>query len=442
MTQGSAAAPAAEARGTCNDGPLAGVRVLDLTSVLFGPYACQWLGDFGADVIKVEGPGGDNARHFEPMRSPGMGTTFLGANRNKRSIGLDLKTPAGLATLMRLTATADVLVHNIRPDAAARLGIDYAHMRAAKSDLIYASANGFGRSGPYAGRPAYDDIIQSASGLADLASQIPPAAGQTGRPPIYTPASIADKISGLTLLAAVLAALYHRARTGEGQELEVPMFETMVAFNLVEHFTGGMLDPVNGKIGYPRLLSPDRRPYRTKDGWITVLPYSDKHWRAFFTAAGRPDLLDDPRVNDTRMRSREVGTLYAILTDVMPTRTTAEWLRLMAEADVPATRVNSLEELMVDPHLSSVGFFKDVEHPSEGRIRQPDVPVRFSASTPDALRLPAPRLGEQTRQILAEIGLSVSEIDSLIQSGAAFDVSGAEPPPAPGTTNSGKGSST
>lgn len=394
-------------------GPLAGVRVIDLTSVVLGPLATQTLGDYGADVIKVESPDGDIMRHAEPARSPGMGAVFLNANRNKRSVVLDLKTPGGRSALQRLIAGADVFVHSMRPQAIARLGFDDAALRAIQPDIISCATWGFRADGPYGGRPAYDDVIQGMSGLADLFRR------RSGGAPEFAPSIMADKITGLTAFGAIAAALFHRARSGEGQAIEVPMFETLVAFNLVEHFAGHTFEPPVGDIGYTRALSPERRPYQTADGFIAVLPYATRHWVRFADVIGRPDLSDDPRVTDPATRSRHIEELYRIVADVMPARTTDDWLARISEADVPCVRVNTLEEVASDPHLAAIDFFEPLNHPSEGAIRTTAVPVVFSRTPGSATQRPAPRLGADTRDVLEEAGMSPAAVDDLIASGAA-----------------------
>ena len=394
-------------------GPLRGIRAIDLTSVVLGPFATQTLGDMGADVIKVESPEGDIMRHAEPARSPGMGAVFLNANRNKRSIVLDLKQAAAREVVLRLAASADVFMHAMRPKAIERLGLTDDAVRAVKTDIIYCAAWGFGIRGPYAGRPAYDDVIQGMSGLADLASV------RSGGPPEFAPSIIADKVTGLTAVNAITMALFHRERTGEGQQIEVPMFETMTAFNLVEHLAGKAFDPPQGPMGYSRAVSKQRRPFKTADGYMSVLPYSTRHWIGFFKAVGRDDLLTDPRVTDPAARIRDIDWLYSLVAEIMFSRTNAEWLELLRAADVPSVLVLPLNDLPDDPHLDAIGFFPTYEHPSEGTIRTTDVPVRFSATPGQPTRRPAPGLGANTREILSLAGYDDAEAEALIASGAA-----------------------
>jgi len=391
-------------------GPLAGVTVIDLTAVLLGPYATQILADLGADVIKIEPPEGDIARAAGVARHPGMGSLHLAINRNKRSVVLDLKQPAGAGVLRRLLEHADVMIHNMRAAAIARLGFDYEAVRAVNPRIVYCAAYGFGERGPYRDYPAYDDLIQARSGIAALEHTQSPA-------PHFAPTLIADKTVGLTALYAVLAALFHRERSGAGQAIEVPMFETMVAFTLTEHLGGLTFEPPLGPAGYARVLSRDRRPHRTTDGHVAILPYTTRHWREFFALAGRPELADDPRIADPTTRNRHVGELYALVAELVATRPTAFWLDACQRADIPAAPVNPLEALPGDPHLAAVGLFAATEHPSEGAIREMRPPVGFSA-TPTSLRRPAPRLGADTAEVLREHGYDDTAIADLARQGA------------------------
>jgi crotonobetainyl-CoA:carnitine CoA-transferase CaiB-like acyl-CoA transferase len=394
-------------------GPLSGVRVVDCTTVVLGPWAAQQLGDLGADVIKVEPPDGDTTRQLGPMRNPDMGAFYLAVNRNKRSIVLDLKQDAARKALLRVCERADVFIHNYRPQAAARLGLSYEMFRAVNPRIVYVGTYGFRAAGPYGNKPAYDDIIQAASGLASLQSSI---AGE----PRYVPTIVADKTSSMTLLAHVLAALYHQARTGEGQELEVPMFESLAAWVMVEHLYGETFVPPNDTAGYKRILNPYRRPFKTKDGYLAILPYSDQNWRDFFTIAGQPDLLDDPRFKTFATRLRHIEVLYGELNAIAPSRTNAEWLGELDRHNIPAMIVNSLETLLHDPQLEATGFWQLAEHPSEGTMRLPGIPATYS-KTPGAIRRLPPRLGEHSVEILREHGLSPSEIDALLSSGATHE---------------------
>jgi crotonobetainyl-CoA:carnitine CoA-transferase CaiB-like acyl-CoA transferase len=391
-------------------GPLSGVRVVDCTTVVLGPWAAQQLGDLGADVVKVEPPEGDTTRQLGPMRNPDMGAFYLAVNRNKRSIVLDLKQDAARRVLLRLAAGADVLLHNYRPQAARRLGMAYETFRAVNPGLVYVGTYGFRAAGPYGDKPAYDDIIQAASGVASVQASI---AGE----PRYVPTIVADKTSSMTVLVAVLAALHHKARTGEGQEVEVPMFESMAAWIMVEHLYGETFVPAPETIGYKRILNRYRRPFRTKDGYLAILPYTDQNWRDFFVLAGRPDLLDDPRYRTLGSRLEHIETLYEELGKIATTRTNAEWLAELDRRNIPGMIVNSLESLLRDPHLESTGFWQVVEHPTEGTLRLPGIPAAYSRTPASIRRLP-PRLGEHSVEILREAGLDAGEIDAMLASGA------------------------
>lgn len=392
-------------------GPLAGVTIVDLTSVVMGPFASQILADLGADVIKVEAPEGDTVRYIGPSRSKGMGPMYLALNRNKRSIVLDLRHADGLAALKRLIAGADVLLFNIRPDSMERLGLGYDKVAAINPRIIYCGAYGFGEKGRYAGKPALDDLIQGAVGLPSLVGQV------TGEPR-YLPTNICDRTTGLTAVYSVTSALYARERTGRGQAIEVPMFETMTQFVLSDHMYGQTFDPPLADAGYVRLLAKDRRPCRTRDGFICVLIYIDKHWKNFCEMLDRQDMLQDPRFLHMSDRTRNVDALYAFVTEQIAQRTTAEWMEALARADIPAAPMHTPATLMDDPHLADVGLFQWIEHPSEGRIRSMGVPGTWSG-TPPAVRLHAPLLGENTREVLAQAGYSAMEIERLLGSGAA-----------------------
>jgi crotonobetainyl-CoA:carnitine CoA-transferase CaiB-like acyl-CoA transferase len=391
-------------------GPLHGVRVIDCTTVVLGPWAAQQLGDLGAEVIKVEPPEGDTTRQLGPMRNPDMGAFFLAVNRNKRSIVLDLKQESARKVLLKLASNADVFMHNYRPRAAKRLGLSYDMFRAVNPRLVYVGTYGFRATGPYADKPAYDDIIQAASGLASLQSAL------TGEPR-FVPTIVADKTSSMTLFAAVLAALYHQARTGEGQEVEVPMFESLAAWIMVEHLYGESFVPPIDSVGYKRVLSPHRKPFKTKDGHLAILPYTDQNWRDFFALNGRQDLLDDPRFKTLGSRLRHIDYLYGELVKIALTRTNAEWLAELDRLNIPAMTVNSLETLLRDPHLEATGFWQVMEHPSEGTLRMPGIPASY-AKTPGSIRRLPPRAGEHSLEVLREAGFGAAEIDALLATGA------------------------
>ncbi|MFN4135216.1 MAG: CaiB/BaiF CoA transferase family protein [Novosphingobium sp.] len=391
-------------------GPLAGVRVLDLTSVLMGPYATQIFADLGADVIKIEGPAGDTTRAIPPGPDATRGAMFLNVNRGKRSLALDLKQPAAREAVLRLAGSADVFIHSMRAQAIARLGLDYEALRKANPRIIYANLYGYGRSGPYRDYPAYDDIVQAASGIVDLQARL------SGGEPTYVANVIADKVSGLTGAYAVIAALFARERTGIGQEVEVPMFETMVSFAAVEHLVGALFQPPLGPPEYPRATSPSRRPYRTADGHVGVMIYNDKQWQAFFRELGDPEWSKDPMFASLRSRTQNIGAVLARVAQVMETRTTEEWMALFRRAEIPATPIASLSDLLDDPHLVQTGFWQERET-GLGTLRFPGIPTAFS-ETPGAIGEPGPALGADNMAVLAEAGFSADEIEALLASGA------------------------
>ncbi len=380
-------------------GPLTGVRVIDLTSVVMGPYATQILGDMGADVIKVESPEGEVTRYLTPFRNRGMSAAFLNLNRNKRGIALDLKSDDQRQVLIDLITGADVFVTTVRPQAMRRLGLDYESLRERNPRLIYCGAYGFSEEGPYAGRPAFDDIIQAMSGMASLQGENDPNGPQ------YVRTIFADKIVGCVVAYAIAMALYERERSGRGQAIEVPMFETMVSFNLVEHLAGETYYPARESMGYERVLSEYRKPYRTKDGYIGLLPYTAEQWVRFFEAAGRPEMAADPRVTDPALRSQKINELYRLLAEIVAERTTAEWVVLLRAADLPMTPVLAPEDLLEDEHLQAIGFFQREVHPSEGEVRTMGIPVSFSRTPGDIRRL-APLLDEHREEILLEAAKS------------------------------------
>lgn len=397
-------------------GPLHGVRVVELTSVVLGPWACQILADMGADVIKIEPPAGDSNRQLGASRHPGMAALYLTCNRNKRSVVLDVKQPAGRDALLDLVRTADVFVHNNRPQVMTKLGLDYAALQPLNPMLIYCGSYGYARKGPYGAKGALDDSIQSIAGIAMLNEMV---LGE----PRYLPTIVADKTTAITVVYGVLAALFSRERTGHGQELEVPMFETMVSYVMAEHLWGMTFEPPLGPPGYVRLMSVHRRPYRTRDGYVAVLPYMNAHWDTFCEVTGHPELKDDPRFRTMGDRTRNIDDTYAETARIMATRSTQEWLDLFASTSVPINRVNSLADLADDPHLLETGFWKTVEHPTEGRLRTTAFPVNFSATPADETRRHAPRLGEHTRELLAELGYAEERIESMLASGAAAGAS-------------------
>jgi crotonobetainyl-CoA:carnitine CoA-transferase CaiB-like acyl-CoA transferase len=375
-------------------GPLAGVRVLDLTTVVMGPSATQMLGDLGADVIKVESPAGDSMRWIGPWRHPGMGPLFLQANRNTRSVALDLKTTEGKACAFALAERADVLVSNVRPQGMRRLGLDYESIRAVNPQIIYCAAVGYGAGGPDSGKAVYDDLMQAASGIAGLFRAVDGA-------PRYAPINVCDRVVGLYVSNAVTAALYHREKTHQGQVIEVPMFETMTQFVLSDHIGGGAFVPPQGPMGYRRLLSRTRGPYATRDGHLSLVVYTDRHWRSFTQLVGCPELLDiDPRFASQESRTLNAEDVGRFLAGHLPARGNREWLDVLHEIDIPACPVNAIEDLFDDPHLRAVDFFEEWEHPTEGRLKGCRFPIRFSASPSSVQRL-APNLGEHNDDIFA-----------------------------------------
>lgn len=391
--------------------PLDGIRVVDLTSVLMGPAATQVLADYGADVIKIEPPGGDIMRHAGHMRNPGMGPVYLHANRNKRSIVIDLKKPEGRDTLLALAATADMFVHNVRPAAMERLGLGYAAFSSINQRLIYLALVGFDQDGPYAPFPAMDDVIQGASGISGLHAQY---CGE----PLYVPMVMVDRYCAINAAQVALAALFMRVRTGQGQSIEVPMFESMVQAVLGDHMGGETFDPPAGPMGYARLLTPHRKPFKTRDGHIALIVYTDAQWQAFFDVVGESDRFrSDPRFTTAAARAQNHDHAYAMLADFLSTRTTTEWIALLRERDIPCMPMHNLDGVLNDPHLQAVDFFEALEHPSEGRVRAMRVTSRWSDADLSIYRH-APRAGEQSVEVLREAGFGQDRIDKLLSSRA------------------------
>ena len=401
-------------------GPLAGLRILDLTSVAMGPYATQTLGDLGADVIKIEPPQGDLTRHNAPGRHDGMSSLFLQLNRSKRSVVLDLKDTAGRDALLQMVRSADAMVCNVRPKAMERLGLGYEVLAGVNPKLVYCALVGFGQDGPYAERAALDDLIQAGCGMAALAELAAPQGG-----PQYAPGWIADQGVGLVTTYALLAALLHRERSGQGQMVEVPMFESMVQFTMTPHLYGQSFRPPIGGTGYPRIFA--RRPFKTLDGHLGATAYAPAHWHAFFDIIGRPELKAEARFADQAGVARHVGELNDLFAAELAGRSSAEWLRLFDAAGIPAMAMHTPDSLLHDPHLEAVGFFQDVEHPSEGAIRTMAVPTRWSASPPLPQRQ-APRLGEHSVAMLCEAGLTPAQIDDLLARGITVDGAAPLPP--------------
>jgi crotonobetainyl-CoA:carnitine CoA-transferase CaiB-like acyl-CoA transferase len=388
-------------------GPLHGIRVLDLTSVIMGPYCTQILGDMGADVIKVESHAGDNMRWVGPYKNPGMGHIHLHLNRNKRSLVLDLKQPKGLEACMRLAERADVLVYNVRPQSMARLGLGYEAVKARNPRIIYVGAFGYAEKGPYAGRPAYDDLIQGIAGIPSLSQR------QTGDLPRYSPVTIGDRSVGLHTCNAVLAALFHRERSGQGQAIEVTMFEAMSQFVLGDHMGGKTFDPPLGDTAYARLIAPHRRPYATSDGYLCVLIYNDKHWSNFFDAIGRGDLKGNPKYNSHSARAANIAEVYEFVAQTIAANTTAYWRALLEKVDIPFATMHTIDSLLEDEHMQAIGFFPEFDHPTEGRIRA-TAPVGEWSETPPSIRTLPAQLGEHSREVLREVGYEDTEIDRML----------------------------
>jgi crotonobetainyl-CoA:carnitine CoA-transferase CaiB-like acyl-CoA transferase len=404
-------APQQDEREQMSRGPLEGVRILDLTTVIMGPYATSILADLGADVIKVEEPGGDMLRGLGGSRSPGMSGMALGLNRNKRCVVLDLKTPEGRDVLDRLITRVDVVVTNLRPSSRERLGLTYERLREVKDDIVMCTAQAFRTGSIEQDRPAYDDIVQARSGMTSL---FEPSAGTRA----YAPFIVADKVSGLTIVYSIMAAVIHQRRTGQGQWVDVPMVDTMVAFNLVEHLNGHTFEPPAGEFGWTRVLTKIRQPQRTADGWVCLLPYSDRNWADFFRFTDRADAAADPRFATTNDRHKNMDALLAIVAEAAHAHTTAEWLTFCAGHNIPASEVADLIDIPTDLYVTKTGLVSTHHHPTEGAYRVVASPARFSASPPPPGSHARPA-GADTRTVLLEAGLSRDRIEALITAGVA-----------------------
>jgi len=393
-------------------GPLDGIRIIDMSSVLMGPLATQTLGDYGADIIKVEAPVDDIMRQVGPMRNASMGPMFLNVNRSKRSICLDLKNPAGRDVLLRLVKDADILVYNVRPRAMARLGLDYESICAVNPSIVYAGLFGYGQDGPYAPKPAYDDLIQGGALVPHLSARA------SGGEPRYAPNALADRVVGHAAVGAILATLVHRLKTGEGQKVEIPMFETMVQFILGDHLSGLTFDPPLDEGGYRRQLSVHRRPFPTSDGYVCALIYSDDQWRRFLKAIGEPEALaNHPDFQTFADRQKHIDAYYESLIEVFRQRSSREWIDLLEAADLPVMPMHDFQSILDDPHLQANGFFQMVDHPSEGRMRTMRVPASWSA-TPTGEHRHAPQKGEHSIEVLKDAGYSADEIKSMLDENA------------------------
>lgn len=383
-------------------GPLAGVKIVDMSSVVLGPFATLIFGDLGADVIKIEagqkGKAGDTMRYAGASPTGDLGPIYTSLNRNKRSVQLDAKTADGKAAILALLKDADVFFHNVRLAGMGRLGLDYDSVKAINPGIVYVHCAGFGAGGPYEKRQAYDDLIQGASGFAALNAM------RSGGDPEYAPSLVADKTVGLFATYATLAALYHKQKTGEGQFVSVPMLESFTFFNMVENLYGETFLPGNGKLAYSRSINANRKPYKTKDGYIGLVPYSDEQWAEFFKMGGKTGVFEDPRFSTYAARTENITDLYAIIGEVALLKTTDEWLALLDAANIPAMKYNQMSDVLTDPHLAAVEFFQMREHPEAGTYRAMKHPIAFSA-TPADIALEPPRLGADTDLVLASLGL-------------------------------------
>ena len=393
-------------------GPLSGLKVLELTSVVLGPWAAQIIADMGADVIKIEAPFGDSNRQLGASKNPGMAALYLSNNRNKRSLVLDLKQESARDALLAIVKDCDVFLHNNRPQVMTKLRLEYEDIKSVNENIIYCGTYGYSKDGPYGEKGALDDSIQAVSGVAALNELV---LGE----PRYLPTVVADKTTAITVVYSILAALFHRERSGVGQEIEVPMFETMVSFVMAEHIWGEVFEPKLGEAGYTRLMSHHRKPYKTKDGYIAVLPYMNNHWKTFCEKAEREDLIEDERFKDLSSRVKNIDDTYSETGKILATKTTQEWLDIFAGTKVPVIVVNSLEDLFHDPHLEAVDFWKSFDHPTEGQLKMPGFPSKFS-KTPASIRKHAPKLGEHSKEILAEAGIDEETINKMLDSKATL----------------------
>jgi crotonobetainyl-CoA:carnitine CoA-transferase CaiB-like acyl-CoA transferase len=390
-----------------NNGPLKGVRIVDMTSIVFGPYATKILADLGAEVIKIESNGGDLLR-YPGAPVPAMGPIHLALNRNKESVELDMTKPRSKEVLKKMVEGADMFISNVRLPALERLGLGYEDLKAMKADIVYVHCSGFGSDGPYGKLAAYDDLIQAASGMTDLISRV----NDDGAPK-YIPAVMADKLSGLHAAYAAMAALFHHERTGEGQFVEIPMLEAATSFNLVENMFGNTFEPQVGPVSYPRSIDKNRQPFKSKDGFISIMPYSDEHWVTFFELAGRNEMLDDPRLANIKSRTENINLLYKAVGEIALKRTNDEWIEVLNNAGIPCMRVNTLDNIREDEHFKATGFFEKREHPVSGTYYTMQHPVRFE-KTPAAMYKDASTVGQDTMAVLTRLGYSAEEIEVIL----------------------------
>ena len=392
------------------EAPLKGIKVIDASSILMVPYCTRLLADMGAEIIKVETISGDNTRYIGPSVNKGMAAVFLNINRNKKSISVDLKSADGRLIIYKLIKKSDVFVSNIRKASLERLKLTHTDFIKINPKIITANAVGFSSKGPYAGLPAFDDTIQAISGMAAYQETY-------SDQPSYTSGATADKVTGLMLGMSILSALFNREKNGEGTELEVPMMETMVDFTLVEHLYGYNFLPPKAPPVYPRQSSPNRKPYKTLDGYIAVLPYSDDQWLRFFSIIKKENILKDPKFSSLETRNQNIDELYKILSEELKKRNTSYWIKNLREQDIPATKVNFPKDLFEDEHLERTNFFKVQDHPTEGKLLYPSFPVEFNEDETFSESLHAPSLGENTKEILTDLGYSEFEIESFVSKG-------------------------
>ena len=391
------------------EAPLKGIKIIDASSILMVPYCTRLLADMGAEIIKVETLSGDNTRYIGPSINKGMAAVFLNINRNKKSISVDLKSADGRLIIYKLIKKSDVFVSNIRKASLEKLKLTHSDFIRINPKIITANAVGFSSKGPYAGLPAFDDTIQAISGMAAYQEIY-------SDQPSYTSGATADKVTGLMLGMSILSALFNREKNGEGTELEVPMMETMVDFTLVEHLYGYNFLPPKAPPVYPRQSSPNRKPYKTLDGYIAVLPYSDDQWLRFFSIIKKENILKDPKFFSLESRNQNIDELYKILSEELKKRNTSFWIKNLREKDIPANKVNFPKDLFEDEHLKKTNFFKVQDHPTEGKLLYPSFPVEFNEDeTTECLH--APSLGENTKEILIDLGYSEFEIESFVSKG-------------------------